>query len=58
MKYWECPECGDTGQLPDNSTARYCGFCAGDTGRDVAIRFIKRDAAEVEASTQEIREEL
>lgn len=36
MVGYECPECGDAGCA--SSKVRYCGECAGDTGRDVILK--------------------
>ena len=39
MIHYLCPECEDEGELPDDdSPVKYCGICAGDVGRDVALR--------------------
>ena len=38
MIHYICPACEDEGDLPDDSPIKYCGICAGDNGRDVALR--------------------
>ena len=38
MIHYICPECEDEGLLPDDTKIKYCGICAGDVGRDVALR--------------------
>ena len=38
MIHYLCPECENEGELPDGSPVKYCGICAGDVGRDVALR--------------------
>lgn len=39
---WECPDCGDTHLSKDSSLIgpkiRYCGNCAGDSGKDIEIK--------------------
>jgi hypothetical protein len=40
QKSWRliCPECEEDVRVSLSSTARFCGICAGDNGRDVAMR--------------------
>lgn len=38
MIHYICPECEDEGDLPDDTQIEFCGICAGDVGRDVALR--------------------
>lgn len=40
MKHYICPECEDEGDIPKDSKIKFCGICAGDTGRDVYLKFL------------------
>ncbi len=52
--YFECPECGydsdEAGRLV-RGTSSICPICAGDTGRDVYLKFRPATAAEMTEST-------